>query len=327
MKTHLDYLDFSKGVGILLVIIGHGIGNGFWINSFHMPLFFFLAGLTFTPPQGGLAINSFIIKKINRIIVPWVFFSILSAVIELFVGKLNPSPDAPFNGPLWFLQTLFVSICIYTLIRFIREKWVVNTICLLLPVIVYFAITSERIPQVLPFGLIRAMQASFFIHIGCLCKESHILERINMWVLLFFSLCMYCIGLYLSFKYYGNLSSASFINSGAYTYNLPLALLTSFGGIGLVLSISKLINRIPLINFLGANSLVIMCVHFPLMGRLNHLCFYCFTAGNVTYMPYKLGLVLLSYIITLIFSIICVQLCKRYLPRLTGYDNLIPVNS
>lgn len=49
-KQYLEYIDLSKGVGIILVIIGHGILKGVGIDIFHMPLFFFLAGLTFTPP-------------------------------------------------------------------------------------------------------------------------------------------------------------------------------------------------------------------------------------------------------------------------------------
>ena len=51
-KVHLEFLDLAKGLGILLVILGHGMfPNHFLIDSFHMPLFFILAGITFTPPQ------------------------------------------------------------------------------------------------------------------------------------------------------------------------------------------------------------------------------------------------------------------------------------
>ena len=50
MKERLDYIDLAKGIGILLVVIGHGAFNNFGINIFHMPLFFCISGLTFTPP-------------------------------------------------------------------------------------------------------------------------------------------------------------------------------------------------------------------------------------------------------------------------------------
>ena len=50
MSKRIEYLDIAKGVGILLVVLGH---NDFevislfvqrLIYSFHMPLFFFLSG-------------------------------------------------------------------------------------------------------------------------------------------------------------------------------------------------------------------------------------------------------------------------------------------
>ena len=44
------WLDIAKGITILLTIIGHSIGGGRIlgiIHSFHMPLFFVLAGYTF----------------------------------------------------------------------------------------------------------------------------------------------------------------------------------------------------------------------------------------------------------------------------------------
>ena len=53
-KTRLEYLDAAKGLGILLVILGHiyawnpNINRKIlvtWIYSFHMPLFFIVSGM------------------------------------------------------------------------------------------------------------------------------------------------------------------------------------------------------------------------------------------------------------------------------------------
>lgn len=44
-------LDFAKGVGIMLMVLGHcySAGNGTyilrWLYSFHMPLFFIIPGI------------------------------------------------------------------------------------------------------------------------------------------------------------------------------------------------------------------------------------------------------------------------------------------
>ena len=41
MKEYLDYLDLAKGIGILLVIMGHSLFPlHIAIDIFHMPLFF-----------------------------------------------------------------------------------------------------------------------------------------------------------------------------------------------------------------------------------------------------------------------------------------------
>lgn len=49
-ENRLDYVDFLKGMGILLVIIGHTINSVLRgvIFSFHMPLFFMTSGMTYS---------------------------------------------------------------------------------------------------------------------------------------------------------------------------------------------------------------------------------------------------------------------------------------
>ena len=45
-KTRIGWVDTAKGIGLLLVIIGHLPIPlvPVWIYTFHMPLFFFLSG-------------------------------------------------------------------------------------------------------------------------------------------------------------------------------------------------------------------------------------------------------------------------------------------
>ena len=60
-----DYIDYIKGIGIFLVIIGH-TGSYFWgwIYSFHMGLFFWTAGYVMALKGGALLIlEGFSVKK------------------------------------------------------------------------------------------------------------------------------------------------------------------------------------------------------------------------------------------------------------------------
>lgn len=65
-ENRIDWVDISKGLGIILVIIGHCVYLGGlihnWIFSFHMPLFFILSGIFIRK----IKLNSFIKKTIFK---------------------------------------------------------------------------------------------------------------------------------------------------------------------------------------------------------------------------------------------------------------------
>lgn len=317
-----NYIDFAKGIGILLVIIGHGLMNNFAINVFHMPLFFFLTGLTFTPPSLE-NLEKFIIKKVNRILIPYIFFMIVSAVLELIIGKL--SPDGPLNGPLWFLDTLFTSLMIYAALHIIfKQKITLNIICLLFPILAFVLTKYTEVAKVFPFGLLRCLEATAYIHLGWFYNKYSANIRINRFLLLIVSTSLFILGVVCSYRFF-DVQAATFLNARAYTYNLPLSLITAVSGIMMIVSLSEIIGMIKFVNWLGRNSLVVVCVHFPLLERLNYFCFYCFTELGVTSMPIKVLLAVCSYVVTIAFCCIAIWFCKKVIPKLSGYGGLIPI--
>lgn len=53
MQNRIKYMDIAKGIGMLMVLVGHTYA-GFLCslaNSFHMPLFFIISGYFFKPSQ------------------------------------------------------------------------------------------------------------------------------------------------------------------------------------------------------------------------------------------------------------------------------------
>ena len=57
-----DFIDFLKGIGIILVVIGHVSQNeriNDFIYSFHMPLFFFISGFLFNYKKENFTKNKF----------------------------------------------------------------------------------------------------------------------------------------------------------------------------------------------------------------------------------------------------------------------------
>ncbi|SUY94743.1 acyltransferase [Klebsiella pneumoniae] len=100
------WVDYAKGIGIILVVFGH-VNRGLYsagiqlsgssylltdsiIYSFHMPLFFFLSGLVFLRnPWIKRGKTSFVISKIDTIVYPYVSWSLLqgmggSTVVALY---------------------------------------------------------------------------------------------------------------------------------------------------------------------------------------------------------------------------------------------------
>lgn len=114
IQNRYDWLDLAKGIGIVLVVMGHTL---FPLHSaidvFHMPLFFILAGLTLKVSS----MDTFLLKKIDSIFIPYIFFCIVSVPISYLVPH-----ESIFNGPLWFLETLFIALIVAQLVISVAER-------------------------------------------------------------------------------------------------------------------------------------------------------------------------------------------------------------
>jgi fucose 4-O-acetylase-like acetyltransferase len=132
-----NIVDIVKGIAIILVAYGHtaqGIFNrGWWVSrgaffsdafiySFHMPAFFFVAGLfvmSSITKRGG---RRFTVEKLKTILYPYVLLVVLNAALDPLVGQFK-SGHAPFQWKVfllhlsdgeasWFLFVLFVCLMV-----------------------------------------------------------------------------------------------------------------------------------------------------------------------------------------------------------------------
>jgi len=155
----IDELNIARGIGIYLVVLGHALDhynrNYIPLGSlmevkediyfFHMPLFFFIAGLVYTrSSKYALSLRSysdFISRKVNRILIPYLSFSILLlllrdgvALVALMKGDFHfqkishdialviMNPHKGLSPYLWFLHTLFIIFCISPIIDMISYR-------------------------------------------------------------------------------------------------------------------------------------------------------------------------------------------------------------
>lgn len=141
-KARNDSIDVSKGIGIILVVIGHVLspvmsGNSIleWLYSviytFHMPLFFFVSGYVakklVTKPVAKIEL---IKQRLLRLMVPYCVWAVIYLPMKIIMAEhvrfsdeykwysffLGNNPD----GQLWFLYVLFV-ISIF-MIFFVTSK-------------------------------------------------------------------------------------------------------------------------------------------------------------------------------------------------------------
>jgi fucose 4-O-acetylase-like acetyltransferase len=130
-----NLVDIVKGIAILLVVYGHTaqgmVHRGWWpgpgasysrtfIYSFHMPAFFFVAGLFVLGSIAKRGNKRFAVDKLKTILYPYVLFAIIGAAIEPLIGRFK-SGTKPFHWDVfllnladgeasWFLFVLFVCL-------------------------------------------------------------------------------------------------------------------------------------------------------------------------------------------------------------------------
>ncbi len=195
--SRLNYLDIAKGIGIILVILGHieYIGNALklFIVAFHMPLFFVMSGmLLWLRREAERPVKELVMKKLRRIMLPYVYFSVLDILIYI-VYYLLTGRDGGWNAVLldvlqtftlygfsvmWFLPALFMAEMLFLLIlkRFSRWAWLfvpaVAAVALALNAgltalnSAYGSNMAFQLFHMLAIALIRGMICMLFVGVG-----------------------------------------------------------------------------------------------------------------------------------------------------------------
>ena len=148
-RQRIAYIDFMKCLCIMLIVMYH-IDHDFFnylapnlnnvLQAFRLPMYYFISGIFFKLYEG---FADFTRRKVNNILVPFVFFIVLNfvmkgveALFRLMIGadpiEVNPVILVePFylrtwlwTTPLWFLLSLFwVNLLFYAIQRWIRPLW------------------------------------------------------------------------------------------------------------------------------------------------------------------------------------------------------------
>ena len=180
--------DIVKGVGILLVIIGHlshGYGIAPFIYVFHMPLFFMVSGYFYRSKKPLVLLK----RDIRLLLLPYgiVFFltlayGVVMALMRQDIDKFtywwteNPGTRLPeaASGPLWFLLAMFWCRMFYNLLSVYVIKDMSKRKNMLsggVMVFLVFIVTTKLIPHDYNFACILAgLSAMLFYMIGHVAK-------------------------------------------------------------------------------------------------------------------------------------------------------------
>lgn len=311
--------DVMKGIGILLMLVGHWPGLPQWahqfIYSFHMPLFFLVAGY-FSKPVVGWAKS--LRKNAQRLLLPFVFTQLLligwmalqayakhdvgyvmKPVLSLAWGScdvIESSWGSVYVGPMWFLIALFWGKTVFEwLLGKTQSAWLL-VICFLLSLA---AIVSRSFVSS-PWCLFQGLSSLMFLALGWWIRNKKMPKCMIGVAVLCWPLAMV----------FSNMEVADL-----HYCILPLDVVGACGG---TLCIWWLSRQIAMVKWLaaplawcGVYSLVILCFH-------NFEWFSAIPYSIIAHMPITLegnGLVLFRYLFAFALAFLAVKLpyvCNVY---------------
>lgn len=189
VNKRIEWIDAAKGIGLILVMLGHLQAPYLvtWIYTFHMPLFFFLSGVT-TLNGNRYNFTEFLKKKIKSLVIPyfslgiiiWIFY----VIINCFVGEDNRLYGSNLHmlgeffkqehfWTIWFLAALFVAEIIFYWIDHLSQGQkivkIIISVIVCIAGFVYYRIGGSG----LPWNIDIALVAQFFLCMGQLFGDSN----------------------------------------------------------------------------------------------------------------------------------------------------------
>lgn len=197
-KQRMKWLDIAKGIAILCTIIGHTVNGTIQgiICSFHMPLFFLLAGYTFREVPAS-EIKTEIKKDVSRLLLPYIAVILIRILIDIcfchqrigetliqylaaaFLGYGAAYLGNPFwfwLGATWFLAALFWSRLAYRFVLLYVKEY--RQIFIL--VLAFFSIWLGQIVW-LPQSWDLVFPCLIFMEAGYLLKNHEINIKKEIW--------------------------------------------------------------------------------------------------------------------------------------------------
>ena len=305
-KKRLYWIDVARGIAILLVVLGHCIGNlnapgNKFILSFHMPLFFFISGLCAKSPT--IKFGTYLKKKARALLIPQCTLGVINCVFDLVLGEIYGIWSIIYNFFGWFLWVMFfVSLVFYALSRIGLHKRSVMLTVLLADIVAVILMELWGINTVIHFEIVP--MALLFYLTGFIYRSYMIGRNVHKYAIS--SAWLICISITVLCSYW-NTPVTMYSNDYG---NLILFFIGAFSGIIFMCGFAKGLKTNRFLIWFGQSSVIVYVLHFKLINVLHFigkLIFPSLSESNYLY-PANWHYFLLSVLLL----IPAVYICNRW---------------
>ncbi|MDA9773407.1 acyltransferase family protein [Saprospiraceae bacterium] len=325
MNVRLDWVDQARGLAIFMVVWGHNFPSVEpYIYSFHVPLFFVIAGM-FHPKK---ITKSTVIKRAKSILIPYFFWASALFVFWFVVGRkfgesseISLDPKQNFIGifysqggqefmdwgiPLWFLPCIFLVFLLFSALQLIKNKvlFYLSTLLVVACGFMWFPITGIH----LPWSIDVAMVAISFYVVGNIFRNQIVeIKKQHQYIALVLFLILHVAA------FYFNTEKIDMYRS---IYGQPWLFYISglFGALFYMLLL-KTIPILKFLSYLGKHTIVILATHTRALTVIKLMFLLVFGTSFFEFNELEKILLAVAQIVLLIPLIIIVN---KYLPILDG---------
>lgn len=346
-------IDIARFYAMILVYYGHIVEQVMYLGSpdaaiqykfiysFHMPLFFLLSGTIVTDKKLSLPAGPFFKQTMAARLPPYIFFSVLMALLSLFISGWHPLGELTNTGaymkntvatlfgfpgfciPLWFMALLIgVELFHYCIARFIKHPGLVLCASILLYLCGYYMNSAYNfVGEQASFWFVHEIPVVYIFYVtGYLLRKSGLLDRkISSLITgpgVFFFLTVTLLTFNMNEGPFRIIQAVVIVLSGH--GDLVLFLLTSLTGSCLIILLAGCSPGWRWLSYMGENSLSLFCLNGVFYHFVNPVCARwlaeTFDLSHSTVFIYSASMTVASLLLCIPF----VYLFTTYVPQFLG---------
>lgn len=332
--NRIPYIDVFRGLLMLLVVLGHSIGNtddimNKVILSFHMPAFFMLSGMCFHPKTSNYNSLLLLKKKSKGLLWPYITFSLISVLLywlllagtskdkgvtvaETLIGILwnDGQYGTIVTGGFWFIYDLIWITIIHVLAKNINRN-----IQIALATISFVSLYLYKADFYFSVEIMRISAGYMFFLLGDLLVANKAEEKIEKMIRggggdLLLSI------IFMAITIVTCLNNDSILMYANRYGCILLFLLSSLCGSASIYLQSRYIATNDFIEFVGRNTIPILQMHFFVL-MITHVLWHKVAphANNMEFPTY-----LLHFMIAVVACSLYAKAINKYFPWMLRWN-------